>query len=83
MDCSLPGSSVHGILQARILKWVTSPFSSRSSQPGDGLSISSILYIGRLVFFFTTSAKGILKKNKENVHFLYIYVRVEVYLLLC
>ena len=27
MDCSLPGSSVHGILQARILEWVTIPFS--------------------------------------------------------
>ena len=25
MDCSLPGSSVHGILQARILEWVVSP----------------------------------------------------------
>ena len=27
MDCSLPGSSVHGILQARILEWVSIPFS--------------------------------------------------------
>ena len=27
MDCSLPGSSVHGILQARILEWVAMPFS--------------------------------------------------------
>ena len=31
MDCSLPVSSVHGILQARILKWVAVPFSSISS----------------------------------------------------
>ena len=31
MDCSLPGSSVHGILQARILKWVALPFSRGSS----------------------------------------------------
>ena len=30
MDYSLPGSSVHGILQARILEWVAYPFSSRS-----------------------------------------------------
>ena len=35
IDCSLPGSSVHGILQARILEWVTIPFSRRSSQPRD------------------------------------------------
>ena len=27
MDCSLPGSSVHGVLQARILEWVAIPFS--------------------------------------------------------
>ena len=31
-DCSLPGSSIHGILQARILEWVTIPFSRGSSQ---------------------------------------------------
>ena len=34
-DCSPPGSSVHGILQGRILEWVAIPFSSRSSQPMD------------------------------------------------
>ena len=31
MDCSLPGSSVPGILQARILEWVANPFSRGSS----------------------------------------------------
>ena len=35
MDCSLPGSSAHGILQARILEWVAIPFSRASSQPRD------------------------------------------------
>ena len=29
MDCSLPGSTIHGILQARILEWVTISFSKR------------------------------------------------------
>ena len=33
MDCSPPGFSVHGILQARILKWVAIPFCRGSSQP--------------------------------------------------
>ena len=33
MDCSLPGSSVHGILQARILEWVAISFSRGSSRP--------------------------------------------------
>ena len=32
-NCGPPGSSVHGILQARILKWVAFPFSRESSQP--------------------------------------------------
>ena len=35
VDCNLPGSSVHGILQARILEWVAIPFSRGSSQPRD------------------------------------------------
>ena len=35
MDCSLPGSSVYGISQARILEWVAIPFSRGSSWPMD------------------------------------------------
>ena len=35
MDCSPPGSSVHGILQARIPEWVAIPFSRGSSWPRD------------------------------------------------
>ena len=35
MDYSLPGSSVQGILQARILEWVAISFSRGSSQPRD------------------------------------------------
>ena len=46
MDCSLPGSSVHGILQARILEWVAVPFSRGSSQPRDWTQASRI--VGRL-----------------------------------
>ena len=42
MDCSLPGSSVHGILQARVLEWVASPFSRGPSRPKDRTCISCI-----------------------------------------
>ena len=35
MDCSPPGSSVHGILQARILQWVAMPSSRGSFRPRD------------------------------------------------
>ena len=34
LDCSLPGTFVHGISQVRILEWVAMPFSRGSSQPG-------------------------------------------------
>ena len=35
IDCSLPGSSVHGIFQARMLEWVAVSFSRGSSRPSD------------------------------------------------
>ena len=41
-DCRLPGSSVHGIFQTRILEWVAISFSRRSSWPRDGTFISCI-----------------------------------------
>ena len=40
MDCSPPGSSVHGILQARTLEWVAMSFSRGSSQQRDGTWVS-------------------------------------------
>ena len=49
MDCSPPGSSVHGISQARILEWVAVSFSWRSSQPRDRTRIFYVSCIGRRV----------------------------------
>ena len=45
MDCSLPGSSIHGIFQARVLEWVAISFCSRSSWPRDRTWVS--LIVGR------------------------------------
>ena len=42
MDCSPPGSSVHGILQARILEWVAMLSSRGSSQPRNRTQVSHI-----------------------------------------
>ena len=42
MDCSLPGSSIHGIFQARVLEWVAISFSRGSSPPRDGTRVSCI-----------------------------------------
>ena len=43
MDCSLPGSSVHGIVQAKILEWVAISFSRGSSQPRYRTQVSRIV----------------------------------------
>ena len=43
MDCSLPGSSIRGIFQARILEWVAISFSRRSSWPRDWIHVSHIV----------------------------------------
>ena len=52
MDCSPPGSSVHGLLQARILEWVATPFSRGSSQPRDGTWVSCMA--GRFFIVWAT-----------------------------
>ena len=46
-DHSLPGSSVHGILQARILEWVAMPSSGASSQSRNWTCVSHVSCIGR------------------------------------
>ena len=43
MDCSLPGSSIHGIFQARVLESVAISFSRGSSQPRDQTGVSCIV----------------------------------------
>ena len=52
MDCSPLGSSVNGILQARILEWVAIPFSRGSSWPRDWTCVSYVSCIDSR--FFTT-----------------------------
>ena len=54
MDCSPPGSSVHGISQARILEWVA--VSSSRGSPDSGIEPVSPLYLALAGGFFTTSA---------------------------
>ena len=51
MDCSQPDSSVHGILQARILEWVAISFSRGSFWPRDWTHISYISCIGKRILY--------------------------------
>ena len=62
LDCSPPGSSVHGILQARILKWVAMPSSRRSSQPRDWIQVSCIA--GGLFTDWATRDKRLINKTQ-------------------
>ena len=64
MDCSLPSSSIHGILQARILEWVAISFSRGSSRPRDWTQVSCI--IGRC---FTVWATREVPMQPPNYHF--------------
>ena len=64
MDCSPPGSSLHGISQARILEWVAISFSRGSCDPGIELaSLASPAWAGR---FFTTEPPGKPTKYTHN-----------------
>ena len=54
VDCSPPGSSVHGVFQARILEWVAIPFSRRSFWHRDWTLISSI---GRQILYHLVPGK--------------------------
>ena len=54
IDCSSPGSSVHGVFQARMLKWVAIPFSRGSSQSRDGIWV---FFIGGRFFNYQGSPR--------------------------
>ena len=63
LDCSLPGSSIHGIFQARVLEWGAISFSRGSSQPRDWTQDSHIagrhftIWVTRQVICLETSVK--------------------------
>ena len=70
MDCSPPGSSVHGILQARILEWVAMPCRG-SAWPRDQTHISCT-FPAQAGGFFTTSAAW-------EAHLFYRWVKLKFY----
>ena len=64
MDCSLPGSSVHGISQVRILEWVAISYSRGSSRPRDQTPVSCIFCIDRWILYHDML-------QKKSSHFLW------------
>ena len=63
MDCSPPGCSVHGILQARILEWLAVPSSRGSSPPRNQTHISYVFCIGRQVLYRWATGEALRIKN--------------------
>ena len=70
MDCSLPGSSAHGIPQAR--KWVTMPSSRGSSSPRDWPLISYISCIGSGFFTSSTATREVCTSGNYVQAYLFI-----------
>ena len=65
VDCSPPGSSVHGILQARILEWVAISFSRGSFQPRDRSQVSHTA--GRLFTIWSGNPLGGAYKRRDGI----------------
>ena len=78
MNCSLPGSSVYGILLAGILEWVTIPFSRGSSQPKDWTQVSCFAST-----FFTIWATREASGNPWNMPLCLFLNGIMPYMLVC
>ena len=64
IEWASPGSSVHGILQARILEWAAIPFSRRSSPPRDGTPVSCI---GRgILYLLSLQGSACQQRRKKD-----------------
>ena len=68
MDCSLPGSSVHGTFQPRILEWVAMPSSREPPQLNDQSYISCISCIADRFFTAVSRGKPILEHTISQTH---------------
>ena len=65
MDCSLPGSSVYGVFQAKILEQIATPFSRGFSQPRNQTLVSCI--VGRFFFFYHLSYREVYENYRYSL----------------
>ena len=80
IDCSLPGSSVHGIFQIRILEWVAISPSRGSSWPRDGTHISYVLALaGRFFIYWATQEAKTIKCYPLKVGMYGLFARVNLH----
>ena len=70
VDCSPPGLSVRGVLQARTLEWVAMPSSRGSSRPRDRTWVSYVSCIGRWVLYHSPhlgSPSTLMDTSRDNI----------------
>ena len=72
MDCSLPGSFVHGIFQTRVLEWVAIAFFRGSSPARDQTCVSCVSCIGRQILYRSATREDIYN---------YTYIYICIYIL--
>ena len=65
--CSPPGSSVHGIFQARMMEWVAISYSEGSSRPRDQTHVSHVSCIGRQILYLWATWTDIQRQWKNPV----------------
>ena len=69
MDCNLPGSSVHGIFQARVLEWVAISFSRGYSWPWDQTRVPRVID-RRFTVWATREVPYTQKEEPKSVHYM-------------
>ena len=67
MDCSLPGSSVHGMLQAKILEWVAISSSRGSSSLRDRTCIFCVSCTGRWILYHCATREALDMLNEKKI----------------
>ena len=69
MDCSPPGSSIHGVLQARILEWVAISFSTESIEKNKLISCRFVAFLwnDKLFQLIHTADSDILPEGEKNI----------------
>ena len=81
LDCSLPGSSVHEILQARVLEWVAISFSRESQTDWMVYKLNTVTFtiivLGFLKFFFSSSFHSISPSWDSSAFFFFFNFNVD------
>ena len=83
MDCSLPGSSIHGIFQARILEWVAISFCRGSTRPKDRTHLSCVSCLDRQILYHYTTWEVHMNTISHLyciLHILYVHTMYILYI---